>query len=203
MIITVAHSKGGTGKSTLAWNLANSLKADGKKVTIVDLDFQQTLFFINHIRVETKLDSLDVVQPQSGDELIELFENYDGYLIVDVGGFDNDINRIAISWADKVVVPIANSVTEVLGFKTFEAILQEIQNPFINVVLNNIHPLAKNFDVITGAIGDNPQIKLQKSIIRNRKIYKDTLGVGKSVFDVKDKVAAGEIKRLCDELISD
>jgi chromosome partitioning protein len=202
MIITVAHSKGGTGKSTLAWNVAHSLKSDGKKVTIVDLDFQQTLFFINHIRVSTKLDSLDVVQPQSGDELIELFENYDGHLIVDVGGFDNDINRIAISWADKVVVPIANSVTDVLGFKTFEAILQEIENPFINVVLNNIHPLAKNFDVITEAIGNNEQIKLQKSIIRNRKIYKDTLGVGKSVFDVKDNVAAGEIKRLCDELIS-
>jgi len=205
MIITTAHTKGGVGKSTLAWNIAHYLKSQDKKVIIVDLDFQQTLFFINHIRVESGLDGIDVVQPQTTGELVELFETYseDTTLIVDVGGFDNDINRTAISWADKIVVPISSSVTEVLGFKTFEAILNEVENPFINVVLNNIHPLTKNFDVIVEAIGDNPNINLQKSIIRNRKIYKDTLGVGKSVFDVSNKQAADEIKRLCDELISD
>jgi len=203
MIITIAHTKGGVGKSTLAWNIAHYLKNQGRKVTIVDLDFQQTLFFINHMRVESGLDGLDVVQPQTTGELVELFGNYKGVLVVDVGGFDNDINRTAISWADKIVVPISASVTEVLGFKTFEAILSEVDNPFINVVLNNIHPLTKNFDVITQAIGDNPNIKLKKSIIRNRKIYKDTLGDGKSVFDAADEVAANEIKRLCDELIGD
>ena len=46
MIITIAHTKGGVGKSTLAWNLAHSLKATGKIVRIVDLDFQQTFFVL-------------------------------------------------------------------------------------------------------------------------------------------------------------
>lgn len=201
MILTVAHTKGGVGKSTLAWHLAHALIKDERKVTIVDLDFQQTLFFINSLNDNN---IIEVKQPQTGDELIELFETYedDEYIIVDVGGFDNDINRIAISWADSIVVPISNSATEVLGFKTFEAILEEIDNPFIYVVLNNIHPLAKNFDIITEAIGDNPKIKLQNSIIRNRKVFKETLGFGKSVFDTKDVEAQNEIKRLKDELIS-
>lgn len=201
MILTVAHTKGGVGKSTLAWHLAHALIQDERKVTIVDLDFQQTLFFINSLN-ENNI--IEVKQPQTGDELIDLFENYedDEYIIVDVGGFDNDINRIAISWADSIVVPISNSATEVLGFKTFEAILEEIDNPFVYVVLNNIHPLTKNFDLITEAIGDNPNIKLQNSIIRNRKVYKETLGFGKSVFDTKDTEAQNEIKRLKDELIS-
>ncbi len=201
MILTVAHTKGGVGKSTLAWHLAHALIQDERKVTIVDLDFQQTLFFINSLN-ENNI--IEVKQPQTGDELIELFEKYedDEYIIVDVGGFDNDINRIAISWADSIVVPISNSATEVLGFKTFEAILEEIDNPFVYVVLNNIHPLTKNFDLITEAIGDNPNIKLQNSIIRNRKVYKETLGFGKSIFDTKDTEAQNEIKRLKDELIS-
>lgn len=201
MILTIAHTKGGVGKSTLAWNLAASLLEDKRKVTIVDLDFQQTLYFINSINENS---ILEVKQPQTGDELIEIFENYkdDEYIIVDVGGFDNDINRIAISWADKVVVPISNSVTEVIGFKTFEAILKEIDNPFIYVVLNNIHPLTKNFEEIAKAIGVKPNIQLLSSIIRNRKIYKEILCEGKSVFDTKDTDAQEEIKRLKDELIS-
>jgi len=204
MILTIAHTKGGVGKSTLAWNIGHYFKNKGKKVIIIDLDFQQTLFFINHIRVESGLDSIKVEQPQNIEKLIYIFENYTKHIIiVDIGGFDNDINRTAISWANKIVVPISNSVTEVLGFKTFEAILSEVDNPFINVVLNNIHPLARNFDFITQAIGDNPNINLQKSIIRNRKIYKDTLGVGKSVFDISNEIATNEIKGLCDELISD
>ena len=202
MIYTVAHTKGGVGKSTLAWNIANGIKQKGEDVILVDLDFQQTLFFINHIRVDSGLDGLDVKQPQSVSELIEIFETYHENIVVDIGGFDNDINRTAISWADKIVVPISNSVTEVLGFKTFEAILEEIDNPFISVVLNNIHPLTKNFDVIKKAIGDNPNISLLNQIIRNRKIYKEALGVGKSVFDTNDTVACNEIKGLCDELIS-
>jgi len=202
MIITIAHTKGGVGKSTLAWNLAHSIKAKGEKVTIVDLDFQQTLFFINSIRDK---EDIEVLQPQSGSELIEIFEEYKGYLIVDVGGFDNDINRIALSWADKIVVPISNSVTEVIGYKTFEAILEEIDNPFINIVLNNIHPLAKDFSEITNAIASSKDVTLLKNIIRNRKVYKDTLSDGKSVFDRKnptlyEQKARKEIQGLCDEL---
>lgn len=205
MIITIAHTKGGVGKSTLAWNLAHSLKTKGKEVTIVDLDFQQTLYFINAIREK---EDMKVLQPQSGSELIEIFETYQGYLVVDVGGFDNDINRIALSWADKIVVPISNSVTEVIGYKTFEAILEEIDNPFVNVVLNNIHPLTKNFSEIHKAIATTKQTTLLQTIIRNRKVYKDSLGDGKSVFDTNvpsaaEKQARDEIQGLCDELIED
>lgn len=203
MIITIAHTKGGVGKSTLAWNLAHNIKAQGKKVTIVDLDFQQTLFFINSIRDK---EDMKVLQPQTGSELIEIFEAYQGYLIVDVGGFDNDINRIALSWADKIVVPISNSVTEVIGYKTFEAILEEIDNPSVSVVLNNIHPLTKNFNDIYKAIATSEQTTLLKTIIRNRKVYKDSLGDGRSVFDrtnptLTEQQAIKEIQGLCDELI--
>ena len=59
MIITVAHTKGGVGKSTLAWNLAHSLLEKGEKVTIIDLDFQQTLFFII-IKLSIKFTKLNV-----------------------------------------------------------------------------------------------------------------------------------------------
>ena len=203
-IIVIAHSKGGTGKSTIIWNLAHFIKSLRKKLIIIDLDFQQTQYYLNEIRKSISLDSIEVIRPQSTSELINILETSKGdYILIDVGGYDNDINRTAISWADKIVVPLSDSVTDVLGFKTFENILSEIQNPFINIVLNNIHPLTKNFDTIKKAIGDNENIKLLNSIIRTRKIYKTSMGNGKSVFDTTHELAQKEIMELYHELNSD
>ncbi len=200
-IITVAHTKGGVGKSTIAHNLAHCLATHGEKVTIVDLDFQQTLFFINAIAEMNNEATIEVLQPQSGSELLEIIEEQHGYLIIDVGGFDSDINRIALSRADKILVPISPSITEVIGFKTFEAIIEDINATSINMVLNNIHPLQKDFTEIEKVVNKSGA-KLLKTIIRSRKTYKDVLALGKSVFTYTDLKATEEIERLKDEIIS-
>ncbi|OCL99554.1 CobQ/CobB/MinD/ParA nucleotide binding domain protein [Aliarcobacter thereius] len=197
MIITVAHTKGGVGKSTLAWNLAHSLLEKNEKVTIVDLDFQQTLYFINALNENQKL---EVLQPQDASKLLEILETHQGYLIVDVGGFDSDINRIAMNKADKILVPISESVTEIIGFKTFEAILGEVGSKTISMILNNIHPLQKDFTSVEAAIQNNNSTLL-KTIIRQRKTYKSVLADGKSVFESNDEKAKEEIRGLRDELI--
>jgi chromosome partitioning protein len=199
-IITVAHTKGGVGKSTLAWNIAHSLLIHGEKVTIIDLDFQQTLFFINAIAEMNEEQTIEILQPQTGSELLEIFASTHGYIICDIGGFDNDINRLALSRADKILVPVSASTTEVIGFKTFEAILEDINATSINIVLNNIHPLQKDFTEIENAVKINGA-KLLTTTIRSRKTYKDVLGQGKSVFSHTDLKAIDEIERLKNELV--
>lgn len=200
MIYTVGHTKGGVGKSTLAWNLAHSFKELGKKVTIIDLDFQQTLFFINSMNDS----SMEVLQPKTVEELIQLLlaSKKEEIIIVDVGGFDSDINRTAIDFANTVLIPISDSITEVLGFKTFEAILDEmiLGDTNAKIVLNNIHPLTKNFDIIKEAVAGNSSITLLSSVVRSRKIYKTSLGQGYSVFGTPNQIAQDEIRSLRDEL---
>ena len=196
-IFTIGHSKGGVGKSTLAWNLAHALLEDKNKVTIIDLDFQQTLFFINCLCENPKI---EVLQPQSPSELLEIIANNTGYLIIDCGGFDSDINRVALSRANKILVPISESTTEIIGFKTFEAILDEIDATSINMILNNIHPLQKDFTAIENAVKNN-NVKLLKTIVRQRKTYKTVLADGKSVFESNDLKAIEEMRGLRDELI--
>lgn len=197
-IITVAHTKGGVGKSTLAWNLAHALHNAGEVVRIVDLDFQQTLFFINALNENS---TMEVLQPQTADELLDIFEDHHGYIIVDLGGFDSDINRIAMKKSNKILVPVSSSVTEVIGFQTFKAILEDINAVSISVVLNNIHPLQKEFTSIEQVV-QNENMKLLQTVVRSRKIYKDSLGFGKSVFDTGNKQAIEEIEGLRDELIN-
>lgn len=195
MIITVAHTKGGVGKSTLAWHLAQSIQK--KKVTIIDLDFQQTLYFVNVVSGS----NMDVQQPRDAHELFMILNaNQSDIYIIDVGGFDSDINRMAIEHSHKVVIPVSESLTEVLGFKTFEGILEEIQTDAeFNLVLNNIHPLTKNFDTIKEAVS-NQGIKLLNTIIRTRKIYKTSMNQ-EGGFNNLSKVAKKEIEGLRDELI--
>lgn len=197
MIITIAHTKGGVGKSTLTWHLAHSFK--NKKVTIIDLDFQQTLYFVNIIGGN----SIKVLQPLDVSSLISELTNIaeDEICIVDVGGFDSDINRTAIEYSDKILIPISESITEVLGFRTFEGILEELNiNTEIYVVLNNIHPLTKNFNTIKEAVKKN-NMKLLDTIVRSRKDFKVSMGSGGHVFNMKDAAQAKkEILGVRDEL---
>ena len=54
MIITVAHQKGGTGKSTIATNLAVELKT-----SLLDLDKQHSSIIFNYKRAHAGLEPLD------------------------------------------------------------------------------------------------------------------------------------------------
>ena len=54
MIINIAHTKGGVGKSTLATNLAVELNCP-----ILDLDKQGSSKYFNELRVENKKNSFN------------------------------------------------------------------------------------------------------------------------------------------------
>jgi len=203
-ITVFSHTKGGVGKSTLAWHTALMLQDRGEKVTVIDLDFQQTVYFLNKIRDRRCMNPLEVLRPSSVGILMEAVSvSQSNHVIIDIGGFDSDINRAAIKMADRVVVPISNSVTEVLGFKTFESILEKMGGVNINVVLSNIHPLTKNFDEIKKAIGDKENITLLDAVVRSRKIYRDSMGIGKSVFDTSSVLAQEEIEEVWNGLRCD
>ena len=62
MIITIAHSKGGVGKSLLAWHLSIAMN-----IPIVDLDFQRTLVYVDQLRQLGGLPGREMIHPQSTD----------------------------------------------------------------------------------------------------------------------------------------
>lgn len=201
MIITLAHTKGGVGKSTAAWYIAHGFLSISEKVEIVDMDFNQTLHYINIMAGRP----FTVHQPRTVAELHELIARttHDVKLIMDIGGFDSDLNREAIRHSDHVVIPITpDHVTEVLGFRTFDAILSELNTTGtkFHILFNNVHTSTRNFDKFKKAVKGN-KFTILKSVIRSRKIYYSTMGNGQSVFDSIGNVSAQtEIMELIDEL---
>ncbi len=54
-------------------------------------------------------------------------KNSNELILIDSGGFDSDLNRIAIIGADLVITPVSNNLIEIYGLEAFKKILQELK----------------------------------------------------------------------------
>lgn len=208
MIIAISHQKGGVGKSTIAWNLALALQ---KKydVELVDLDIQKTLTYTNEIRKnQTKYKPLKIKTFQNAEEL-KRYINSDSdekLSIIDLGGFDSTMNRIAIITADLVITPVSDKSFELLGLKSFEGILSQLSELIdgdlkVKVLLNNINPQKSKLGKLKTFIEKSSHFELLDTILRTRVDYDRSAGAGKSVMEYKkDSKAASEIKTLVKEV---
>jgi len=203
MIIVIAHTKGGVGKSTIAWNIATALNST-QNIEVVDLDFQRTLTYINEYREEP-------LQVKNFDTKKE-FEAYvrtdhpKRISIVDVGGFDSEINRMAMIVADVVITPVSDANTELLGLMRFEKILKEMSQEVgedigVNILLNNINPQKKNLDDLKEFINNNKLFTLLDTILRTRADYGKALDNGLGIIEHNQKSkGADEMKSILGEI---
>src|SRR5580698_1287900 len=104
MIIAIANSKGGVGKSTLAVHLAAWLHDQGHRVTLADCDTQQSSSeWIREAVPEIKavrLDNPDVIL----SELPALYSEAD-YVVADGPGSQSETSRALLLRADLAIVP--------------------------------------------------------------------------------------------------
>lgn len=74
--ITVFSNKGGVGKTFITVNLATALSMAGKKVLLVDLDFQAGQDMARMLNVTPKHSVADVVNVLEGDDSPDIISNY-------------------------------------------------------------------------------------------------------------------------------
>jgi len=214
-IITLAHQKGGTGKSTLAWNLAVELrkkytKYGYKNFIFVDLDNQESVTMTNRLRMQYGHDPLEIVR-FTDDERSKL-ENFinsiddETLVIIDSGGYDADLNRLAIIASDFVITPVSSDYMEIFGLQKFKTILEELsviknETVHVHVLLNKIDPKLKDFSDIIDFINDIKHFKLLDTVIRFRSDYKHSIGYGFSVKELdNNSKASDEIAKLIKEI---
>lgn len=212
MIINIAHQKGGVGKSTIACNLSVAMGAD-----ILDLDSQHSCVLFSKLREQAGLSKITAHTADTVDELQEIVKQYDGEraLIIDSGGYDNEINRTSLALADIIITPVGPAQIELFGLKKFSTILESVTSKLqassgradislrSNVVINNADPRSQ------GAIGELKEyiahnskwFDLLPSVLHARTDYKRAYGQGKSVAELKAGSKAGEeLQRLIEDL---
>lgn len=205
MIINLSHYKGGVGKTTLALNLAVSLKA-----SILDLDGQESSILFNKLRQLNGHDPLECFVAKDESEMKDVFRKFtdDKILIVDSGGYDSDINRFAMLSADMLITPVAPSQVELFGLQKYEAILKQISEKYgqvfkTNVVINNADIRSKGaISQLKKFVADRSiNFDLFSTIIHNRADYRKAYGEGVSVVEMDaGSKAADEIESLTKEI---
>ncbi|ESH27714.1 putative plasmid partition protein [Salmonella enterica subsp. enterica serovar Gaminara str. ATCC BAA-711] len=180
-IIANAHPKGGVGKTTSSVNLVGEMKTDA-----VDLDTHTGLSIILGLRPDSKQVSVRV--PNTVEELIEImtpYKNSDKDLFIDCGGFDSDLTRTAVAFADCVIVPSKDSLTERIGLMHFDAVLAEISS-IMETISQHIFTCAKltqqeNFPKLEALLPTFKHLKLMDSRISARAEFEDVIESGMGI----------------------
>ena len=188
MLIAVAHQKGGSSKTTLAINLAVELGAQA----CYDLDLAKGgttgLMFLDQLRQRSGHNSLNVTAVHSKNELVSVIESDsdDRINIMDLGGLDSDLNRVAIAYADLIVTPASDSALEIGGLTEFARILAEItkqtgSSSVAHVIAARTNYARKQWPSLTAICEQHENLKFSGTALPLYVDFSDSLAEGLSV----------------------
>jgi chromosome partitioning protein len=207
MIVTIGNTKGGVGKTTLAFLLAMARAGAGRDVLLVDGDQQATAQTAVTIRSEAaRLPCLACVwfpdHRVLGPQVRRQAAKYQD-VILDVGGRDTQTLRTALMLSDTVVVPFQPRSAEVWALADMAEVLSETlaQRDGLRVlaVLNGADPTdtSDNRDALA-ALSDHQVFPLAAAPVRRRKAFANALGLGLAVDELvpQDQKACAELAAL-------
>jgi chromosome partitioning protein len=114
-VITLATSKGGVGKSTLARNLAAYWLNIGQKVAVIDSDPQGSIIGRHDPNGELKELTVISEPEESVAQLVDEIKEKYTHIIIDTGGFRNRTTIRALIKADLAIIPLKASADDVAG----------------------------------------------------------------------------------------
>lgn len=195
MIYSVCNEKGGSGKTTLAINLATKLSEKGKCL-LIDLDPQQSVSAFLSYREESSK-PFDFALPPSKKlkEFLESSHKSYPHIVIDTGGRDSAEMRSAMIYSDCCIIPtIPNGLDAVVLEKMLEKLkeAQTINDKLQGVILiqkANSNPfLQKTQEEFRSFVKSKLQreVKLLNSMIFEREAYKRAILCGKGITECKE-----------------
>lgn len=193
-IITVAHQKGGVGKSTLAINLALCFQ-DQLSVALVDTDLQGSIY---HIREE--FPELTII---GADKLVEIQQIAADLIIIDTAPYLSNRLPELFLHADFILVPTKAGFFDVMAIRSTLALIEQAQlkAPHIKagMVLNMVKPRS-GITRDVAALLERMTIPLLKTRIHDRVSFARSSITG-GIFNGSDQRAKDEMMALTEEVV--
>lgn len=210
MIYTIGGIKGGSGKTTIATNLAVFLAQTGKEVLLVDADDQQSATDFGTIRAEegrANFTTVNLLSKAVLNQVMQLKEKY-ANIVIDTGGRDTDTQRYALLLTDVFLVPFVPRSIDIWTLQKVESLVEAalVPNPRIKAFsfLNRADVQGRDNSEAAGVLGQSEIVPLLPQVICNRKAFANAISAGLGVGELKprDAKAAAEVAALFDHIIA-
>jgi chromosome partitioning protein len=202
LVITVAQQKGGTGKTTLAANIAAALAA-GQRVALLDIDPQRTLARWHALRTARPVATpaigfSEVAGWRLAAELARQRQTHDVVVIDSPPQVDTDA-KLAVRGADIVLVPVQPSPPDVWAAEAMLKLATD-QGRVVRLVLNRVPAASRLRDAVRADIAARGLPALH-SELGNRTGFALAFAEGLGVIEAEPRsAAADEMRALLAEL---
>ncbi|MGE4328302.1 MAG: ParA family partition ATPase [Pseudodonghicola sp.] len=201
-VITVAQQKGGSGKTTLAVNLAVGFAKAGKSVALMDTDPQGSAgrWFMARLEAEGGMSDIDFSTASAWGvtyEVRKLADAHDIVIIDTPPKADSDL-RPALRASDLVLVPVATSHLDLWAVEVVLYLAGRERKPALIVMTRNRPGTRLAAEVAEKA--SELEAEVAAGSLANRVVYAETLGQGRAALEAPKGPAHAEVKALVDEV---
>lgn len=204
MIIVVGGIKGGSGKTTIATNLAVMRSAGNRDLLLIDADDQETATDFTVLRNERTdggagYTSIKLAGPAVRTQTQRLADKYQD-IIIDTGGRDTTSQRAALTIADLLLVPFVPRSFDIWTLEKVSALVGEMQpaNPRLKAYafLNRADARGQDNDEAMGLLRESLALTFIHTPIGSRKAFANAAAQGLAVTELKppDPKAIDEIE---------
>ena len=204
MITVVGSLKGGSGKSTVTFNLAVWLAMADEDVQVIDLDPQATLRDVAEVRDEEGYRPRISVKGKKYLESEKL--NKADEVLIDIGTADIEMMKQAIRMADRILVPVPPSQADIWSTQRFIQFVNSITEGKVPDIIGFInrgdtHHAVRETDEAAAALVSLPGMKFIKPRLSQRTIFRRSFSEGLAVFELNQRgKGAKELTALCAKL---
>lgn len=206
MIIVIGGIKGGSGKTTVATNLAVIRSGEDKDVLLIDADDQETSSDFTVLRNEILEDgagytNIKLTGASVRTETLRLKDKYQD-IVIDTGGRDTASQRAALTVADVLLVPFVPRSFDIWTIEKVSNLVSEMQtvNPELKayMFINRADPRGQDNEETAEVLKETEVLNFIDTPLGARKAFSNAAAGGLGVTEIKpqDVKATEEIMKL-------